>query len=353
MSGALGLKRNQSRGLAFRAKVGADASELAKSGPNSYLADIVANHFDFKKLTYSEDMTEEEKIKYREQRTEIEKKKKLVVMWKKDWESGKLQGRENAPEKACRVTGSGPAPKLATIDDLLLKYYVDVTSGGNVACPRPILFVKLVQLISASSGEGIEGAPYLEDGSPNLNWADRYLYRWMEKYGLHVKNAVPNVKLNHSDLVVRIHVFFRNLTMVRAAFEPEWLEADFYDRAPFFRRMGGSSAVAGRGMDAKPVLAKPGGARFRFTVVAPSSSDCAALRPTILSESESPGPLQDFERITIAANKDIRAVQQYAGAQWAIRVEAPGKSIFLSKIRRIRQEFAAAAHFRSVLRPTH
>ena len=110
------LKRNRVTSLQFRATVGKDASEEFQANPGGYLAIVAKRHFAFQELKWDPRSTEEEKKQYREQRDEVEKVKKLIVSWRKDWESGKLQGAEAIHSSVSRMAGAGHLilPLLAT-----------------------------------------------------------------------------------------------------------------------------------------------------------------------------------------------------------------------------------------------
>ena len=75
--------------------------------------------------------------------------------------------------------------------------------------------------------------------------------RWMSRNSPTYRKPAKTMKLPYLECVLRVHIFFRNLTRTRAMYEPICLQVDTYDHAPFFRRMGGGETVVERG--AKPV----------------------------------------------------------------------------------------------------
>ena len=134
-------------------------------------------------------VSEEEKKRYRDQRAEIEKVKKLVTGWRKDWESGKLQGADAAPSSVIRAAGGGPPFRFSTIGDLLRQYYLRVTQGAKLACPRPLLKVKLTQLLTLAHEEDHSGMRLLENGKINGRWRDKMSERRMTHRDLKVKDS--------------------------------------------------------------------------------------------------------------------------------------------------------------------
>ena len=156
----------------------------------------------------------------------------------------------------------------------------------------------------AAQEEGHVAIQVAGNGSIDAQWSAQLLKRWMAHHGLKVKTSTNKAKLQDEEVTLRVHTFFRNLVRIRTAYLPEKLELDFYDHAPFLRRMSGGDTVGQKGAQST-FVEKNGDRRTRFTVVVPGSSDRTQLHPSILFKAPNPGLLRDFEKIHIAAGKKI------------------------------------------------
>ena len=179
-------------------------------------------------------------------RREIENAKETTRTARRDWEAGKSQCHVDAPKSRKRLVGSGPPPAFAPIEEALAQNYVHVTKDLKSACPRSILRVKTGQLVTAAKQQGTEEVAHaFEDNSSiSMNRLDKFLSRRMVRKSLTTKVADKKHELVYGEIVSRVRIFFRNLTKVRAAYEPRALECDVYDHSPFFRRMQHERALA-------------------------------------------------------------------------------------------------------------
>lgn len=305
-SAKMGLKRNRAYSVSFRATVGKEASEMALVKKDSYLATLVRKHFDVRDMPWGMAMSEEEKARYRENRAEIEGVKKLIIGWKKAWESGHLQGHDGAAPSSKRVRGAGPPLRTGTLEELLTRYYLKVTVGQKMLCTKVLMKIKAAQLAEAARSEGSEEVAngFLEDGKVNMAWVDSLVKRWMARSSLRTKAPTNKVKLMQPEMIYRVHVFFRNLTRVRAAYPALELQVDAYDHTPFFRRMatGEGLGVPGVRLESNENTSD---SRTRFTVVVPSSTDCTAQNPTVLFKAKAPEGNKDFEKVAITAGRRV------------------------------------------------
>ena len=255
------LKRNRVTSLQFRATVGQDASEEFQANPGGFLAIAAKRHFAFRELNWDPLRTEEEKKRYREQRGEVEKVKQLIARWRKDWESGKLQGADATHSTVMRMTGAGRPFNFATFGDALCQYYLHVAEDAKLPRPRPLLMAKLAQLLMAAQEEGHVAIQVAGNGSVDAQWSAQLLKRWMAHHGLKVKTSTNKAKSQDEEVTLRAHTLFRNLVRIRTAYLPGKLGLDFYDHAPLLRRMSGGDTVGQKG--AQSAFAEKTGAEGR------------------------------------------------------------------------------------------
>ena len=262
-SAKMGLKRNRAYPVSFRATVGKEASEMALVNKDSYLATLVRKHFDVRDMPWGMAMSEEEKARYRENRAEIEGVKKLII--------GHLPGHDVAAPSSKQGRGAGPPLRTGTLEELLTRYYLEVTVGQKMLCTKVLMKIKAAQLAEAARSEGSEEVAngFLEDGKVNMAWVDSLVKRRMARSSLRTKAPTNKVKLMQPEMIYRAHVFFRNLTRVRAAYPALELQVGAYDHTPFFRRM-----ATGEGLGAPGVRLESNentsDSRAHFTAVAPS-----------------------------------------------------------------------------------
>ena len=297
----------QTMPVATRAKIAAEAVELKKTNPGDWLSILQQKYIPIEIKEWAADMTDDEKAKHKQARREIDNAKRRISNMAND--ANNLAGMEDMPLKTLRRPGAGPPPLGASIDVALLHFYNYVTKTAESLCPRSLLVKKLEQLAEAARGSGAPDVAnaYGGDGSGPVKetWVNGLVRRWMERHSLKVRVVNKRQKLTVAEELLRVHTFFRNLTRIRAAYDPVAIQLDCFDHAPFYRRLGGAKTVAEENADTTFPAEKPGDRHTRFTVAVPGASDKSRLAPTIMFKAVDGQRTKDYERVMTVAKNSV------------------------------------------------